>query len=58
MSWWQSLRGCPASLFFMLCSLLASVPELAAQADTAAPIMAGLSNHGRTGDRLHPLSSG
>jgi glycogen debranching enzyme len=51
MSWWQSLRGCPASLFFLLCSLLASVPELAAQADSAASIMAGLSNHGRTGDK-------
>ncbi len=41
----------PALLF--LCLALANFRAVAAQADYAAPIMAGLSNHGKTGDKAY-----
>ncbi len=45
------IRIVPRPVLLAFCLALASVGRVAAQADYAASILAGLSNHGRTGDK-------
>ena len=47
MEWWQCARVTLLSLLLAATTALA----LQAQNDSAAPVMAGLSNHGRTGSK-------